>query len=64
MSARRRLLRVTQLALLAAAGIIGMLLADGVWDAVCFVLAALPLLIGGWRAWTLRAQSAKALRKP
>lgn len=46
------------LALLSAAGIIGMLLTDGIWDAVFLVLTALPLVIGGWRAYALRTDTA------
>lgn len=38
------------LALLAIAGIIGMLLLEGIGDAVSFVLALLPLVVGGWLA--------------
>jgi hypothetical protein len=35
------------LALASIAGIIGMLLFEGVGDALCLVLAALPLVVGG-----------------
>lgn len=38
------------LALLATVGIIGMLLLDGVGDAASFILAALPLAVGGFLA--------------
>lgn len=56
MSARRSLGALVALALLCAASIIGMLVTESpLWDTLFFVLAALPLLIGGWRAWSLRA---------
>lgn len=63
MKARRTLLRISALALLSAAGIVGMLLADGVWDALFFMLAALPLLVGGWRAAALRNVPPRRVRQ-
>ena len=40
---------VLVLAVLCGAGIVGMLLVEaGAWDGVLFVVAALPLLVGGW----------------
>lgn len=43
---RRPLLRVTALALLSIAGIVGMLLTDGIGDALFLALAASPLVVG------------------
>lgn len=57
MKGRNTLTAVIVLALISATAIIGLLLADGVMDGVLLVLAALPLLVGGW-CW--RAQSAAA----
>ncbi|PWK82722.1 hypothetical protein [Fulvimonas soli] len=50
--------RTLLLALLGVAGIVGMLLADGVGDAVFFLLAAAPLVAGGWYGWTMRRAGA------
>lgn len=41
------------LALLSLFGIVMMLVLDGVWDVLMFILAAAPILIGGLRAWQL-----------
>ncbi len=49
MSGVKNLRLVLVMALLSAAGIIGMLLVDSAWDWVFFALTALPLAVGGWR---------------
>lgn len=46
MTGARALWRLLALAALAVTGIVGMLLAAGVWDALFFALAAAPLLVG------------------
>jgi len=46
--------RTLLLALVSAAGIVGMLLADGLGDVFFFLLAALPLLAGGWSLYAVR----------
>lgn len=40
---------VAALALLAIAGIVGMLLSESAWDAAFFAMAACPLAFGAWR---------------
>lgn len=62
MKRRGALLRVLLLALVSAGGLIGMLLADGDWDTLFFALTALPLMVGGWRAYALRTAHSKKLR--
>lgn len=55
MSGQKKSLRwLLVLALMAIAGIVGMLLTEGAWDRLSFALAALPLAIGAWRGWTHR----------
>ncbi len=49
MNARKTLSLVVAMALLSVAGIIGMLLVESAWDWAGFALAALPLMVGGWR---------------
>lgn len=51
---------VVGLAVLAVAGIVAMLLVDGVADGAGFALAALPLVVGGWAAWSRRRQARDA----
>ncbi len=57
-----RVVRVVLLALVGAGGLVGMLLADGGWDTLFFALTALPLMVGGWRAYALRKAHPKKLR--
>lgn len=52
---------IVTLMLLSAAGIIGMLLADGAWDWVFLALASLPVLLGGYGAWRHRASASNKL---
>lgn len=40
-------IRISLLALISMAGFFGLLVSTGVWDAVYFILAALPLFLGG-----------------
>ncbi len=53
MTGKRALVLVIALALVAMAGIVGMLLAEGRWDGVCFIMAILPLAagLGCWWRW-------------
>jgi|GEM_PF-5414532 len=37
------------LALICIGGLVGMLLAEGIWDWMFLVLSSSPLIIGGWR---------------
>ena len=53
MSPRRTLALIAALALLAATGLAGMLIAGGTWDALFLLLAALPLGVGVG-AWTMQ----------
>lgn len=46
--------RALLLALTAMIGIVGMLLSTGAGDVVFFLLAAVPLALGGWYAWRMR----------
>lgn len=46
--------RVLLMALASMAGIVGMLLYEGAGDVVCFVLTAMPPILGGWYAWRMR----------
>lgn len=55
MNGRKALWLVVLLALIGIAGIVGMLLVGGIWDSALLLLAATPLLLGGWRAWTMRS---------
>ncbi|MES2489764.1 MAG: hypothetical protein V4607_08220 [Pseudomonadota bacterium] len=50
---------VVLLALLSAGSIAGMLLSDGLWDVIFFLLATLPLIFGAWQAYALRTTSIK-----
>lgn len=60
MKGRHTLIGVIVLALISAAAIIGLLLTEGaLLDAVLLVLAALPLLVGGW-CWRTQAVSARS----
>lgn len=61
---RRTMRRVVALALLAMAGIIGMLLVENAWDWLFLAMAALPLGVGAW-CWRAqrRAKDATALRR-
>lgn len=47
MSTRRTIGGVLLLMALCIAGIVGMLLTEGAWNAAFFALAALPLVVGG-----------------
>ncbi|WP_242113273.1 hypothetical protein [Luteimonas aquatica] len=58
MNGRGSLSLVLVLALICMAGIVGMLLGDGVLDAACFAMAAVPLLVGLWR-WRAARRLAK-----
>lgn len=58
MKGRHTLTGVIVLALISAAAIIGLLLADGVFDGILLVLAALPLLVGLW-CWRTQAAAAR-----
>ncbi len=62
---RRTMRLVVALALLAMAGIIGMLLVESAWDWLFLALAALPLGVGAW-CWRTqrRTKDAMALRRP
>jgi hypothetical protein len=60
MKDRHTLSGVIVLALISAAAILGLLLADGVADWILLVLAALPLLVGLWCWWV---QAARAIRR-
>jgi hypothetical protein len=48
MNMRHALRLPLALALIAIGGIIGMLILDGAGDVASLILAALPLLVGGW----------------
>lgn len=48
MTGARALWLLLALAALAVTGIVGMLLAAGVWDALFFAMATAPLLVGLW----------------
>ncbi|MFT3762235.1 MAG: hypothetical protein QM761_06405 [Pseudoxanthomonas sp.] len=54
MTGARAIWLVSLLALVAIAGIVGMLLAGGGWDWLFFAMAALPPAVGGWCWWRLR----------
>lgn len=54
MTGARALAVVTALALLAATGIVGMLLAGGAADVAFFAMTMLPLIVGGACAWRFR----------
>ncbi|RPE79811.1 hypothetical protein [Vulcaniibacterium tengchongense] len=56
MKGRDALKAVIVLALASACGIVGLLLADGAWDALLLVLAASPLAVGLWR-WRAEARA-------
>jgi hypothetical protein len=61
MKGARALAAIAWLALAGIAGIVGMLLTEGAWNAAFFVLAALPLLAGlRWRLAAARARRAAA----
>ncbi|MPZ20789.1 MAG: hypothetical protein GEV06_23195 [Luteitalea sp.] len=60
MTGRRAMWLIVALALASAGGIIATLLTDGPWDAICLVLAALPLAIGSVRRLALRKVAARA----
>lgn len=45
---------VLVLALISIGGLVGMLLAEGIWDWVFLCCSMLPLVIGGWRWVSLR----------
>jgi len=62
MTGARALAALTVLALVAAIGIVGMLLAGGAADAAFFAMTALPLVVGGGCAWWFRNRGAG--RKP
>ncbi|MFT4198158.1 MAG: hypothetical protein QM601_09655 [Pseudoxanthomonas sp.] len=55
MTGARALWLVVALALLAVAGIVGMLLAEHGWDGLFFALTALPPAVGAGCWWRLRA---------
>lgn len=61
MSRRRPLLPALALALAGIAGIVGMLLLEGAWDALCFALAVVPLVAGGAAAARARRSRAGGL---
>ncbi len=54
MTGARAIWLVLALALLALAGIVGMLLADGGWDWLFFAMLLLPPAVGAWQWWRLR----------
>lgn len=59
MKGRDALRLVLLLAVVSAAGIIGLLLADGGMDLVLMFLAALPLGVGLW-CWRVEARKARS----
>lgn len=60
MNGRNTLRGVLVLMLCAIAGIVGMLVAEGIWDRAFFALTALPLVLGGWRAWRHRGDGTRS----
>ncbi|MET0548176.1 MAG: hypothetical protein ABW002_02735 [Xanthomonas sp.] len=62
MTGLRALCLLSVLALAAIGGIVGMLLAEGALDRLCFALAAAPLLVGAGCGWWLRRSGAAAKR--
>ncbi|UYC10636.1 hypothetical protein [Xanthomonas sp. CFBP 8445] len=62
MTGLRALCLLVVLALAAVGGIVGMLLAEGALDRLCFALAASPLLVGAGCWWWLRRSGAAAKR--
>lgn len=57
---RHPVVPVVVLASVSIAGLVGMLVVDGALDSAFLLLAAVPLLVGGWRAFALR----RAGRRP
>lgn len=55
----RRRNAIIALALVCALGIVGMLLSDGVPDALFFALAALPLCVGAARVFAMRGRASE-----
>lgn len=62
MTGARALCLVLALALVAIGGIVGMLLAEGAWDRLCFAMTALPLLVGAGCCWRMRRSRSDAAR--
>lgn len=62
MTGLRALCLLVALALAAVGGIVGMLLAEGVLDRLCFALAVSPLLAGVGCWWWLRRSGAAGKR--
>lgn len=50
---------IITMALINIAAIIGMLLFNGIWDWMCFILAIAPLLIGWWRIKVVNTPSSR-----
>ena len=62
MTGTRALWLVVVLAVASAAGIVGLLVSQEGGSWWLLALAAVPLIVGGWRAWALRGASSARRR--